>query len=304
MPNWNEVLSEIQTFQENANRESQLVFSKIRQKYLQELFKKRKRNIITYYSGWLQRPPNAINSSIHDNDKNSFMNVTHGLDREKGLDLILHTPGGDLAATESLVDYLKEMFNSDIEVFVPQLAMSAGTMIACAAKKIHMGKHSSLGPIDPQIEGVPAIGILEEFEKATQEIKQRPEKLLTWQMIIGKLHPSLILSCENAIAWSKSMVEEWLSNMYPEDTDKQKRREIAEKLSDHQEMKTHSRHISLKEAENIGLKISALEEDDALQDLVLTIHHTYMHTLNSLPIIKIVENHQNVGQVLNIDIPK
>ena len=46
----------------------------------------------------------------------------------RGLDLILHTPGGDMAATESLVDYLRAMFGTDICAFVPQLAMSAGTI--------------------------------------------------------------------------------------------------------------------------------------------------------------------------------
>ena len=69
--------------------------------------------------------------------------------RKNGLDLILHTPGGDIAATESLVYYLKQIFGRNIRVFVPQMAMSAGTMIALASKEIIMGKESSLGPIDP-----------------------------------------------------------------------------------------------------------------------------------------------------------
>jgi len=67
------------------------------------------------------------------------------LDRSKGLDLILHTPGGDIAATESLVDYLYSMFDKDIRVIVPQISMSDGTMIALASKEIVMGKHSNLG---------------------------------------------------------------------------------------------------------------------------------------------------------------
>ena len=74
---------------------------------------------------------------------------------------------------------------------------------------------------------------------------------------------------------------------------------IVNHLSDHQKMKAHSRHISLKEAQSIGLKICPLEKDQEIQDLVLTIHHTYMHTLSSTHNIKIVENHKNVGQVVN-----
>ena len=80
------------------------------------------------------------------------MTVIHQLDRDKGLDLILHTPGGDTAATESIVDYLHNMFGNNIRAIVPQLAMSAGTMIACSCKEIIMGLQSSLGPIDPQLD--------------------------------------------------------------------------------------------------------------------------------------------------------
>ena len=77
------------------------------------------------------------------------MTVVHKLDKQKGLDLILHTPGGETAATESLVDYLRSIFGTDIRAVIPQIAMSAGTTIACACKEIVMGKHSSLWPIDP-----------------------------------------------------------------------------------------------------------------------------------------------------------
>ncbi len=45
-----------------------------------------------------------------------------------------------------LVDYLRDCFDGDIEAFVPHMAMSAGTMIACACKKIYMGRQSSINP--------------------------------------------------------------------------------------------------------------------------------------------------------------
>ncbi|MDE0150925.1 MAG: hypothetical protein OXK80_00290 [Bdellovibrionales bacterium] len=294
MPSWSVVLKELQKeVKANPNKDP---FHTVRQRYLQKLFQKRKRNIIVYYSGWLDKP-NIKGVEINDNDKNSFMTVIHGLDRKKGLDLILHTPGGEVAATESLIDYLREMFGFDIEVFIPQIAMSAGTMIACASKCIHMGKQSNIGPIDPQIGGLPASAILDEFEKAAKEIKDQPEKIPLWQVIISKYHPSLILSCENAIQWSKEIVKKYLkTGMFSEDTGVDIS-QIVDKLSDHKQMKTHFRHIGIKEAQNIGLKINPLEEDDKLQDIVLTIHHTYMHTLSSTPAIKIVENHIDVGQI-------
>ena len=113
--------------------------------------------------------------------------------------MILHTPGGEVAATESLIDYLKAMFGDNIRAIVPQLAMSAGTMIACSCKEIVMGKHSSLGPVDPQFRGTPAHGIKEEFERAYKEIKIDQAKITVWQPILAKYPPAFVCECEKAI---------------------------------------------------------------------------------------------------------
>ena len=127
----------------------------IRRQYLKQLYELTQRNIIAYYSGWLQKP-GLRGSIIDDGDKNGFMTTIHHLNRSEGLDLILHTPGGSMAATESIVHYLHAMFDGNIRAIIPQLAMSGGTMIACACKHIIMGKQSNLGPIDPQFGGIPA----------------------------------------------------------------------------------------------------------------------------------------------------
>ena len=161
MPAWNEIL--------NETKEAGSIHDVIRRRYLKSLFRRTKRNTILYYSGWLQKPnlmkEPAINLGISDADKNGFMSVIHKLDRTKGLDLILHTPGGDMAATESLVDYLHSMFGNNIRAIIPQLAMSGGTIMALACNKIIMGKESSIGPIDPQFGTMAASGLLEEFER-------------------------------------------------------------------------------------------------------------------------------------------
>ena len=123
-------------------------------KYAKELHEETGRNVIIYYSGWLTIDSEEI--SIDSMDKNAFMGVIKDLDKTKGLDLILHTPGGLLDATESIIDYLHAIFGEDIRAIIPQMAMSAGTLIACSCKEILMGKHSSLGPVDPQIGSLAA----------------------------------------------------------------------------------------------------------------------------------------------------
>ncbi len=288
MPNWNEILNEL--------KEAGSAHDVVRRRYLKGLHELTSRNVIIYYSGWLQKQGLA-GVEVNDADKNGFMSVIHQLDRSKGLDLILHTPGGDSAATESLVHYLHEMFGKDIRAIVPQLAMSAGTMIACACKEIIMGKHSSLGPIDPQFGGIAAHGIVEEFERARKEISEDPSTIPIWQPIIAKYSPTLIGECEKAISWSEEMTRSWLLEGMLEGDEKATERvdTILHELGDHAVTKSHARHLSISHCKSIGLNVSALEEDDDLQEAVLSLHHACIHTLGSTAAFKLIENHNGVA---------
>lgn len=287
MPDWNQLLNEI-----NAAGSTHDI---VRRRYLSNLHELTGRNVIIYYSGWLQKR-NLEGVEVNDADKNGFMTVVHQLDRGKGLDLILHTPGGETAATESLVDYLRAMFGTDIRAFVPQLALSAGTMIACACKVIFMGKQSSLGPIDPQLGGIAAHGVVEEFERAHKEISEDPSRIPVWQPIIAKYPPTFIGECEKAIEWSNEMVTEWLqSGMFkgPEEgASLNMIKNIVANLTDHALSKSHDRHLSLESCKEIGLKVCRLEDDQPLQDAVLSVHHACIHTLGATPAFKIIENQE------------
>ncbi len=293
MASWNELAEEF--------RKAGTVYDIVRRRHLQELHQLTGRNVIVYYSGWLQKPDwhgqGGIRIDINDADKDCFMAAIHKLDRSKGLDLFLHTPGGEVAATESLGDYLRSMFNGDIRAIVPQLAMSGGTMIACACKEIIMGKHSSLGAIDPQLNGLPAHGIIEEFNTASEEISNDPSKIPLWQPIIAKYHPTLIGECQKAIVWSKEMVKDWLVTGMLNGTPNAKSvaNKIVKELGDHALTKSHARHISQEKAKSIGLKIVELEANQPLQEAILSVHHCCIHTLSSTPVFKIVENHNGVA---------
>ena len=290
MPNWNQLLDEI-----NA---AEGIHDVIRRRYLKEISEITGRNVIIYYSGWLQKE-NIAGIEINDEDKNGFMTVIHELDRSRGLDLILHTPGGEMAATESLVEYLRSMFSTDIRAIVPQLAMSGGTMMACAYKEIFMGKQSSLGPIDPHYGGIPAHGIVEEFKRAKKEISEdtSSSSIAVWQPIIAKYDPTLVGECEKAIDWSNEMTREWLqTGMFAsEQNSDDKINKILKELGDHALTKSHARHLSIERCREMGLKVSALEDDDRLQDAVLSLHHACMLTFSATRAIKIVENHLGIA---------
>src|SRR5688572_13436447 len=101
MGNWNEVLKEIKSGHDE-----------VRRTYLAKLHKLTKRNVLCYYSGWLQKTGANFNNvvSITDEDKGGFMSCFYGMDFKSGLDLVLHTPGGRVSATESLIHYLRSKF--------------------------------------------------------------------------------------------------------------------------------------------------------------------------------------------------
>ncbi len=70
--------------------------------------------------------------------------------RKYPLDLILHTPGGQLHASIQIARALKK-HPKKTRVIIPHYSMSGGTVIALAADEIVMDKDAVIGPIDPQI---------------------------------------------------------------------------------------------------------------------------------------------------------
>lgn len=281
MPNWNAVLEEVSKAQQQGD---QAAFDTVRRKYLSQLHKHTKRNIIAYYSGFMTKPK-IEGVDITDEDKNGFMTCIHKMDRANGLDLFLHTPGGDISATESLVHYVREMFENNVRAIIPQIAMSAGTMIACSCGSILMGKHSNIGPVDPQFNGVPAIGVIYELEKAFEEIKSDKRAAHLWNPILSRLPPSFVQQCHWAIQRSGDFLRNSLNDGMLRDLQEPEKTEtldrIVGRLTDLTYNKGHNRHIHYQECIDLGLKIDLLEnpEDKILQDLVLTVHHCFIHTL-------------------------
>ncbi len=298
MPNWADVQNEInfQILQHQSMAQQSVAV--VRQKYLKDLHQHTGRNVIAYYSGWLSKQL-VVGMEINDEDKNGFMMAVHKLERKKGLDLILHTPGGDIASTQSIVNYLQKMFDYNIRAVVPQLAMSAGTVIACSCKEILMGKQSNLGPIDPQVRGAPAYGVIREFKRAVKDIKKDPASAAVWQVIIGKYQPTFLGQCSNAIQWSNNFVREQLEMVMfaGQANARNSATKIAKQLADYRKHKTHGKHIHAEDCKAMGLKILEIESDQTLQDLILTVHHCYMHTLMNTPAIKIIENHAGANLI-------
>lgn len=292
MSNWTQMLSEYSKISPIDN---------LRHKYIKNLSEYTGRNVIVYYFSFLHKPPD-VEASITDRDMDAFMAVMQQLDASKGLDLVLHTPGGNVLAAEAIVTYLRKKFKTNIRAIVPQIAMSAGTMIACSCKAIVMGEHSTLGPIDPLIGSISCQTVVDEFKMAITSAKQNPDEIPIWGAFVQKYPPGFIIDCINGLKLSSEIVGKWLeTGMFIRNKSK---KQIAEKilgeLNNHQKQKSHGRHIMKTACKDMGLKIIDLENDPKLQDAVLSVHHAFMIDFSERNnTVKIVENQLGVRMIFN-----
>ena len=270
-----------------------------RRKYHRALAALTQRDTIVYASAFLSSRYAGRGGAVETDDMQHFMSALHGLKSDK-LDLVLHSPGGSPTAAEQIVEYLRAKYEH-IRAIVPMQAMSAATMIACACDEIVMGKHSAIGPIDPQIpvsfpDGdshyhyLPAQSIVDEINRAKKDVTENEATLPFWVARISR-YPSVSV-CEDQLSFAEGLVAGWLERYMLRDNRKAKR--VAQWLSNSKKHKDHSRPIFFAKAKKEGLNVVALESNQKLQDAVLSLFHATMTTFERTNVVKIVEN-QNGG---------
>ncbi|MDE0113812.1 MAG: hypothetical protein OXN84_16180 [Albidovulum sp.] len=306
MPSWSELLDEFSALQDQEK--SQWLSDRL-DAALADLASARDTNVVIYASGFLQKPMVPFYfTSITREDINGLMCAMKGLEFSKGLSLILHTPGGDMQATETFVDYLRNKFHF-IETIVPVYAMSGGTLIALASDQIVMGKQSQLGPIDPQMPLVngsaSASSILRQFEIAKNEILGNRSSAAAWAPILQVMGPSLLQQAQYALDCGQQMAEQWLKTyMFHDIADAEERaREVAEYLNSEDVHLDHGRRIGYSECEGIGLVVKDLDADQQFQDEILTVYHLLTIGFEQSPAVKIVRNHLGKAWVKSFSVP-
>ncbi|VVE30886.1 hypothetical protein PMO31116_03603 [Pandoraea morbifera] len=291
MASWNELTAEYERL--SADKRNEFLTSQIAHS-LREIGKLRGgTNVLLYGSAFLQKPavhPTAI--QIMPEDINGFMATMYGMDWSAGLTLILHTPGGVTTAAQTIVSYLLSKF-AHIEVIVPTFAMSAGTMIALGSQKIVLGRQSQLGPIDPQMpvngKFVSAQAIVDQFNRAREEILKNQTAAHVWAPILQTIGPALLHEATNAIDYSKSMVRQWLAaRMFSGDSAADdKAKAAADHFGDASNHKDHGRRIDRDEASKF-VSTEALEDNQALQEVVLTTYHLMTIVFEQSPATKMM----------------
>ena len=143
--------------------------------------------------------------------------------------LVLYSTGGVVGSAYLIGKLCREYSDGKFVVVVPRQAKSAATLICCAADEIHMGSLSELGPIDPQIDNLPALGLKTSVEHIADLIKEYPHSS---DMFSKYLHLSLKpihLGYYERVAESAAQYAERLLSLHPTNL-KHKPAEIAKIL--------------------------------------------------------------------------
>jgi len=292
MPTWDKVLEEV-------DKLNPLTYLK---NCLNDLYQTTKRTTVSYMSAFSVIKP-VVPSPFHsiiDQDIQGFMTCIQGTDKS-ALDLIIHTPGGDYEATKRIISYLHQTF-PNIRVIIPHLAMSGGTLIACAADEICMGPYSSIGPTDPQFflkEGyVPVQAIIDEFNLAFDEVSKNPAKALLWnerlkQIPFGRFKAAIVMQ-DN----SNKYLVDLLKKRNCKNKTSQEIEDIANFLNRHEQHSSHGQGIFLNDLQG-KLNVSDLHQDKDFEDKILTIYHIATILFQKTTAQKIIINHLGRSHINN-----
>jgi ClpP class serine protease len=97
---------------------------------------------------------------IDIDDAESVLHAIRDTPPERGIEIVLHTPGGMVVAARQIASALAG-HDGKVTAVVPHYAMSGGTLIALAADEIVMEPHAALGPVDPQLGQYAAASLVE-----------------------------------------------------------------------------------------------------------------------------------------------
>lgn len=255
-------------------------------KSLKEIESIRKRPVVCYLANNIN-PNIKTETAIDYNDDLPFSEMIGLIPNSvRDIDIILVTPGGSAEQIARFVDRLRPRFEN-VGFILPDVAMSAGTIFVASGDEIIMTSRACIGPIDPQVRNsagnyVPAQALLtlisEIQERGQNLLNQGQNPLWTDMQILNNIDAKDIGAAVNASRYSIELVTNYLNkykfknwhihsngDIVTTEDKKERANEIAAKLCDHAEWKTHSRGITREVAWDIcKLKITHSEDVEHL----------------------------------------
>lgn len=234
-------------------------------------------------------------ASIDDSDLTGFGDLVRSVPR-KSVDVFLVSNGGSAEAAERIVRLLREHFTS-VRFIIPANAYSAATLICFSGDQILMDAVATLGPIDPQIGGIPARAILRGFQAVTEVLKKEgPEALPAYMPLLSKYDLHTFEICRSAEELSKELAQNWLSTYMLKCPASDPRVVGAvEFFSNYDIHKSHGRPIDRGKARELNLRVENVERIKGLGDLVRSLYNQYELLFDKTAFVKMFEDARGIN---------
>lgn len=232
--------------------------------------------------------------AIDDSDLIGFTDLVHSVPGQD-VDVLIESNGGSAEAAERIVRLLRGRFDS-VRYIIPGNAYSAATLICFSGNSLVMSLISTLGPIDPQINGIPARAILRAFATLEERLaREGPKALTAYVPLISKYDLHLLEMCKSAEDLSKDLAASWLSEYMLKCTkDDSRVAQIVEYFVSYDEHKSHARSIDRNKSTELGLVIEKIEDTEGLEDLIRSLHNQYGFWFDKTPFVKMFEDARGI----------
>ena len=269
-------------------------------KYIRLYNQIRDTHLIVYSSAFTKQVPGNI---LIMDDYYTIFDMLKNVE-SKNLDFYIETPGGSGEAAEEIVRFIRSKFNN-VTFVVSGEAKSAGTIIVLSGNEILMTKSGSLGPIDAQVKigrsVISAYDYCEWIENKRDEAEKMGGLNPFDATMIAQISPGELSGVSHSLEFAKDLVVGWIAKYKFKDwvvtetqgltvTDEmrnQRAEEIAKCLTNHGKWRSHGRSLKIDDLENIGLRITKVDDDTNLSEIVYRIHTIIRLLFSSISAYKI-----------------
>ena len=210
-PHLQSVLQEIQQTQQGNKCRQELI------KEIESLDVAKPRRLLVYISNM-----GNFNSQISPAHTVPMADALAQIGRTENLDLMIHTPGGSGETAEKIVEMCRNHCSGEFRVVIPNMAKSAGTLIALGADKIVMGHCSEVGPIDPQIrisvnnspQQVSAWTFIHARDELLRKFKEaiaKGENADAYLQQLATIDTVFVSHCEQLMEFAKKVGRKWIT---------------------------------------------------------------------------------------------
>ena len=225
------------------------------------------------YVAAIEKPIPSV--SLEQSDFYIFSDFLSNKNNLENVDIYLETPGGSGETAEEIGRFLH--------------AKSAGTIMALSGDEILMTESGSLGPIDAQVKigrSVVSAHDYMDWVKTKQDEAKKQGSLNPFDAtMVAQISPGELGMVFHSLKFAEDLVKEWLvkykfknwnttetcNKPVTEEMKRNRAKEIAQELTNHTKWRSHGRSIKIGDLEAIGLKVTKIDDDRKLADIVYRI---------------------------------